>query len=114
MQRGKFAGSSRMKLAPSGTHEDFQSLNRQIAQSSIRAAPTSRRHREKWGTRIASRGGALLERLHGCGFVVFHVEYGIELGDLQQIVDFLGELEQLQFAALVLGGGEGANQFADT
>ena len=79
-----------------------------------RTVPTSRRLREKWGTRIASRGGALLERLHGCGFVVFHVEYGIELGDLQQIVDFLGELEQLQFAALVLGGGEGANQFADT
>src|SRR5215469_11345234 len=56
----------------------------------------------------------LLERLDGGGFVVFHVEDGIELGDLQQIVDLLGQVQQLEFATLVLGGGKGADQLADS
>ena len=55
----------------------------------------------------------LLERLDRGGFVVFHVEDGVELGDLKQVVDLLGEVQQLQFAALILGGGEGADQFTD-
>jgi hypothetical protein len=119
MQREKFVGSSRMEPAhPSDestqTPSVFQSplINRPIV--NLRTVPTSRRLREKWGTRIASRGKALLERLYGPSFVVFHIEYGVEFGDLQQIVDFLGELEQFQFAALVLGGGESADQFPDT
>jgi hypothetical protein len=53
------------------------------------------------------------ERFHGYCLVVFHIEDGVELGDLEQIVDLLGEVEQLKFAALVLGGGECADQFAD-
>ena len=101
---GEFSASTR----------GFSITQSPIAQSlNPHTAPTSRQHREKWGTRIESRGGTLLERLYGRSFVVFHVEYGVELGDLQQIVDFLGELEQFQFAALVLGGGKGADQFAD-
>ena len=55
----------------------------------------------------------LAERLYGGRFVVFHVEDGIELGDLQQVVNFLGEVEQLEFAALVFHGGVGADQLAD-
>jgi hypothetical protein len=35
-------------------------------------------------------GDGLLERLYGGGFVVFHVEDGVELGDLKQIVHFFG------------------------
>src|SRR5215469_10983879 len=57
---------------------NHQWLNRQSAYG----PPTSRRYREKWGARIASPGGALLERLHRCRFVVFHVEYRVELSDL--------------------------------
>ena len=34
------------------------------------------------------------------GFVVLHVEDGVELGDLQQVVDLLGQVQQLQLAAL--------------
>ena len=46
--------------------------------------PTSRRRREKWGTRPALPTlTALFERLDGGGFVVFHVEDGVELGDLK-------------------------------
>ena len=55
----------------------------------------------------------LLERLHRRRLIVLHIENGVQLGDLQQVVDFLGQLEQLQFATLVLGGGKGADQFAD-
>src|ERR1022692_2021459 len=47
------------------------------------------------------------------GFVVLYVEDGVEFGDLEQVVHLLGEVKQLEFAALVLGGGEGADQFAD-
>src|SRR5579862_318264 len=55
----------------------------------------------------------LAERLDGRGLVVLHVEDGVELRDLQQIVHFLGELQQLKFATLVLGGGIGADQLTN-
>src|SRR6478609_6635189 len=57
--------------------------------------------------------GNLAERLDCAGFVVFHVEDGVQLGDLQQVVNFFGQVEQLEFAALVAHGGESADQFAD-
>ncbi len=53
------------------------------------------------------------ERFYASCFVFFHIEDGVELGDLQQVVHFLGEVEQFEFAALVLGRGEGADEFAD-
>src|SRR5579872_834485 len=55
----------------------------------------------------------LLERLDRRGFVVLHIEHGIQLRDLKQIVHLLSEVQQLQFAALVLGRGERADQFAN-
>ena len=54
------------------------------------------------------------ERLYGRRFVVLDVEDGVELRDLQQVVYFFGEVEQLEFAALVFGSGEGADELADT
>jgi len=51
----------------------------------------------------------LFESLDGGSFVVFHIENGVELGDLQQIMHFLGEVQQLEFAALIAHGGEGAD-----
>ena len=56
----------------------------------------------------------LRERLDRGGFVVLHVEHGVQLGDLQQVVNFLGQVEQLEFTALILHCGKGADQFADT
>src|SRR5271170_4421786 len=53
------------------------------------------------------------ERRNRRRFVVFDVEDGVQLGDLQQIVDFLGQVQQLQFAAAVLDRREGADQFTD-
>ena len=55
----------------------------------------------------------LLKRLHCGGFVVLHVKNRVQLGDLQQVMDFLGEIQQFEFAALVTHGGKSANQFAD-
>ena len=41
---------------------------------------------------------SLLEGSDGAGFVVVDVEDGVELGELQQIVNLLGQLQQLQRA----------------
>ena len=46
-------------------------------------------------------GLVLTKGAHGCSFVVLNVEDGIQLGDLQQVVHFLGQVQQLQFATLV-------------
>ena len=62
-------------------------------------------------TRSAS--ALLVESLYARCFVFLYIEDGVELRDLQQVVYFLGEVEQLEFATLVLGRGEGANEFAD-
>src|SRR5258708_38862434 len=59
------------------------------------------------------RNGSLLESLDRRCLVFLHVKHGVELGDLQQVVYLLGEVQQLEFAALVLGGGKGADQLDD-
>src|SRR5690349_16378521 len=48
----------------------------------------------------------------GC-FVFVNVEDGVELGDLQQILDALSEIEELQLSAAVGHGGETRHQLAD-
>ena len=80
--------------------------------------PTPRNISEKWGTPTDAGlrpdfESGLLERLYRGSFVVFYVEDGVKLGDLEQIIDLLGEIQQLQFATLILGRGESAYQFAD-
>ena len=70
----------------------------------------SRRNAREMGR---PQDGNLLERLYGGSLVVFHVKHRIELGDLKQIVDLLGKVQQFEFAALVLGRGERADQFAN-
>jgi len=62
----------------------------------------------------APRVPLFAERFYRRRFVVFDVEDGVEFRDLQQVVYFLGEVEQLEFAALVFASGEGADQLADT
>jgi hypothetical protein len=37
--------------------------------------------------------GNLAERLNGCGLVFFYVENGVQLGDLEQVVDLLGQVQ---------------------
>src|SRR5437879_6332979 len=54
------------------------------------------------------------ERFYGQCFVVLNIEDGVELRDLQKVVDLLGQVQQLELAALFLGSGEGTDKFADT
>ena len=58
-------------------------------------------------------GEKVVEGLHGGEFVVFDVEDGVELGDVEHVLDFLGEAEELEFAAGVADRGVAADQFAD-
>ena len=77
---------------------------------------TQRPRRPPASSRKAGRRktlGLLCEGLDSRRFVVFHIEHGVELGDLQQVVDLLGQVQEFQFTALVADGGEGAHQFAD-
>src|SRR5437870_11352798 len=46
--------------------------------------------------------------------VILYVKDGVQLGDLQQVVNLLGELEEFELAALVADGGERADQLTDT
>src|SRR5450755_4604119 len=59
-------------------------------------------------------GEEVVEGTHGGEFVVFDVEDGVELGDVEDVVNFLGEVQELQFAAGVADGGEAAHEFSDT
>src|ERR1017187_4210732 len=55
----------------------------------------------------------VVEGLHSGCFIVFHIENSVELGDLEQVVHLLGQVQQFEFAALVLGRRVGADKFAD-
>jgi len=54
----------------------------------------------------------LLVRSDRACFVVVDVEYRIELGELEQVVDLLGQLEELERCALILGRSESSDQLA--
>ncbi|HEY1209053.1 MAG TPA: hypothetical protein VGE85_06780, partial [Terracidiphilus sp.] len=51
----------------------------------------------------------LLEGGDGAGLVVLDIENGVQLGQLQQIVHLLGQLQQLDLGLLILGRGIGAH-----
>ena len=55
----------------------------------------------------------VVEGFYGFEFVVADVEDGVELGDVEDVVDFGGEVEEFEFASGVADGGEAADQFAD-
>ena len=57
-------------------------------------------------------GEEVVEGFYGGEFVVFDVENGIELGDVQDVANFLGEVKEFEFATSVARGGEGADQFS--
>jgi len=49
----------------------------------------------------------------GLGFVIMHFEHGVELGDLEQVVDSFGEAEELELALLAGDRGVAIDEFAD-
>ena len=58
-------------------------------------------------------GEEVVEGSHGGEFIVFDVEDGVELGDVEDVIHFLGEVEELEFASGVADGSEAANEFSD-
>ena len=69
--------------------------------------------RSRLGRPSSPKGKALVEGLDRSGFVVPHVKDGVQLGDLEQVVNFLGQVQQFEFAALVAHRGKGADQLAN-
>lgn len=53
------------------------------------------------------------ERFDRSRLVVFHVKDGVELGDLHDVMDLAGEVEQLHIALMLADGGEGADKGAE-
>jgi hypothetical protein len=51
-------------------------------------------------------GEEVVEGFYGGEFVVFYVEDGVELGDVEDVLNFFGEAEEFEFAAGVADGGE--------
>jgi hypothetical protein len=58
-------------------------------------------------------GEEVVEGFYGGEFVFFDVEDGVELGDLKDVGNLLGEAEEFEFAAGVAHGGEAADEFSD-
>ena len=58
-------------------------------------------------------GEEVVEGFYGGEFVFFDVEDGVELGDIEEVVNFLGEVEEFEVAAGVADGGVAADQFSD-
>lgn len=85
-------------------------------------APEGRVINRPWGRSVvlpwrrayrSGRGGCFsTEGLDGGGFVILNVENGVELGDLHQVFDFVGEVHKLEFALLLFDAGVGADQIA--
>ena len=65
-----------------------------------------------WAAQTVSKSD-LIERPDGRSLVILHVKDGVELGDLEEVVHFLGQVQQLQFAALVAYRGKCAYQLAN-
>src|SRR5450755_2381906 len=62
---------------------------------------------------VNARTDCLAEAFYGIGFVGVNVEYRVELGDLQKVFHFFGQVQKLQFAAAIFDGGEGGDHLSD-
>src|SRR5713226_147007 len=65
-------------------------------------------------TSLARAWDSSREAADRVGFVFVNVEYRVELGDLQQILDPVRQSQQLQMATLISDRGVGRDQLADS
>jgi hypothetical protein len=56
----------------------------------------------------------VVEGFYGGELIVFDIEDGVELGYVEDVVNFFAEVEELQVPAGVADGGEAADQLADS
>ena len=57
-------------------------------------------------------GKEIVEGLHRGEFIVSNVEDGVELGHVQNVVNFLGEIQELELASGVADCGVASDKFA--
>jgi hypothetical protein len=57
-------------------------------------------------------GEEIIEGFYRREFVILDVEYGVELGHVENVVNFLAEAQELEVAARVPHRGEAADQLA--
>ncbi len=58
-------------------------------------------------------GELVAERSHCGGLVVQYVEDGVELRNLQKVVNFLGQVQEFQLSALIASRRKGTDQLAN-
>ena len=58
-------------------------------------------------------GEEVVEGLDGAELIVFDVEDGVEAGDVENVEDFLSEVEEFEFSARLPDGGPTADELAD-
>jgi hypothetical protein len=63
--------------------------------------------------RVGLLGKKIVEGLYCGEFVVFNVKHGVELRDIQNVMDLLGKVEQLEISACVADSGKAADQLTD-
>jgi outer membrane receptor protein involved in Fe transport len=66
---------------------------------------------EQWGGALTP--SYAISNEEGGRFIVKHFENGVELGDLQEVLNSLRQFQQLQVSTSVGNGGEAAHQFSD-
>ena len=95
------------------------SLHRPQAPRVARGSPDHRGHsksiwsvagRENEGSSRSGRRAG--KRLYGCRFVIGDVKNGVELGDLQYVMNFIVQVQELQFTRLLADGDIGADELA--
>jgi len=57
-------------------------------------------------------GEEVVEGFYGGELVVLNVEDGVELGDVENVVNFLGKAQEFEFATRVPNGRVATHQFA--
>ena len=78
--------------------------------------PQRRVSRPGWTTQPSPPtllGEEVIERLHRSEFVVLDVKNGIELRDVENVVNFLGEVHKLELPAILLHRNKAAHQLSD-
>jgi hypothetical protein len=59
-------------------------------------------------------GVEVVERFYGSELVVADIEDGVQFCDVQHVVHFLAEIQQLQLSTGIADGGEASDQLADS
>ncbi len=112
--RGSESSFTGPQQRATGGNRSFEAIQLGPA-SGVKGLPNTKAIRlGGWPCDLGSEAGraSLLEGRDGAGLVVVDVENGVELGQLEQVMDLLGEFQQLERSSLILRRGKCAHEFA--